>query len=220
MNAINEQELADWLAQHPDFFERHAELLAGIKLVSPHGQRAVSLQERQMEVLRDKHRVLELRLAELLHFGTENDRTQQKLHGWLLRLIALRDAAEFDAVVTEGLRAVFNVPAVAVKVWDGAGASSASFVPDDLLRAYVDSLAQPYCGADAGYGVADWIRIDGAAPASMAVVALRPHGDNAPAAGLLAFGADDARRFQAGIGTDYLRQIGEFASAALARLSA
>ena len=36
-------------AEHPGFFERHAELLATVQLTSPHGQRAVSLQERQMK---------------------------------------------------------------------------------------------------------------------------------------------------------------------------
>ena len=44
----------------PGFFERHAELLASVQLTSPHGQRAVSLQERQMEMLRERIKGLEL----------------------------------------------------------------------------------------------------------------------------------------------------------------
>ena len=52
LQGITEQDIADYLANTPDFFERHAELLASVRLASPHGHRAVSLQERQMDMLR------------------------------------------------------------------------------------------------------------------------------------------------------------------------
>ena len=54
VQGITEHDIANYLANTPGFFERHAELLASIQLTSPHGQRAVSLQERQMEMLREK----------------------------------------------------------------------------------------------------------------------------------------------------------------------
>ncbi|MCB1940190.1 MAG: DUF484 family protein, partial [Rhodocyclaceae bacterium] len=46
-NPITEDDIANYLANTPDFFERHAELLASVHLTSPHSKRAVSLQERQ-----------------------------------------------------------------------------------------------------------------------------------------------------------------------------
>ena len=58
IQGITENDIAEFLANTPGFFERHAEMLATIQLTSPHGQRAVSLQERQMEMLRDKIRGL------------------------------------------------------------------------------------------------------------------------------------------------------------------
>ena len=54
IQGITEADIADYLANTPGFFERHAELLSSVQLTSPHGQRAVSLQERQMEMLRDR----------------------------------------------------------------------------------------------------------------------------------------------------------------------
>ena len=45
MNPITEDDIANYLANTPDFFFRHAELLASVQLTSPHGNRAVSLQE-------------------------------------------------------------------------------------------------------------------------------------------------------------------------------
>uniref|UniRef100_UPI0025EDA9C0 DUF484 family protein n=1 Tax=Ottowia sp. TaxID=1898956 RepID=UPI0025EDA9C0 len=72
MNPITEQDIAEFLIQTPDFFERHAELLTAVQLTSPHGGRAVSLQERQAEMLREKIKVLEQRLMELMRHGNEN----------------------------------------------------------------------------------------------------------------------------------------------------
>ena len=69
MNPITEDDIANFLVNTPDFFERHAEVLAAVKLTSPHGRRAVSLQERQAEMLRDKIRVLELRMMDMLRHG-------------------------------------------------------------------------------------------------------------------------------------------------------
>ncbi|MFM8511223.1 MAG: DUF484 family protein, partial [Betaproteobacteria bacterium] len=54
VQGITEADIANYLAHTPGFFERQAELLATIRLASPHGTRAVSLQERQMEMLRER----------------------------------------------------------------------------------------------------------------------------------------------------------------------
>ena len=51
---ITEDDIAQFLTQTPGFFERHAEVLASVQITSPHGARAVSLQERQAEMLREK----------------------------------------------------------------------------------------------------------------------------------------------------------------------
>ncbi len=59
IQGITEADIANYLANTPGFFERHAELLGTVQLTSPHGERAVSLQERQMEMLRDKLKGLE-----------------------------------------------------------------------------------------------------------------------------------------------------------------
>jgi len=75
-STMNAQDVANYLQAHPAFFEEHAELLAAIQLTSPHSHRAVSLQERQMEILRDKNKHLELKLSDLMRHGNENDRTQ------------------------------------------------------------------------------------------------------------------------------------------------
>ncbi len=76
---MNAQDVAAYLQGHPEFFEEHAEMLAAVQLTSPHSHRAVSLQERQMEILREKNKGLELRLADLVRHGHDNDRTRHPI---------------------------------------------------------------------------------------------------------------------------------------------
>ena len=67
-----------YLTDHPHFFEEHASLLGEVKLSSPLTGRAVSLQERQMEVMRDKYKALELRMSNLMRLASENEAIANK----------------------------------------------------------------------------------------------------------------------------------------------
>jgi uncharacterized protein YigA (DUF484 family) len=79
LHPITEEDIALYLSHNPEFFDRHAELLSSVQLVSPHSRRAVSLQERQAEMLREKIRLLERRVMEIFRHGTENLALSDKL---------------------------------------------------------------------------------------------------------------------------------------------
>ena len=65
--------VADYLKQHPQFFEEYADVVAQIFVPHPHGGHAIPLAERQILALREKNQQLENKLRELIRFGTEND---------------------------------------------------------------------------------------------------------------------------------------------------
>ena len=88
---MNSTDIATYLIQHPHFFEEHAELLSSIKLTSPVMGRAISLQERQMEVVREKYRTLELKLAELMRLADENLDITNKFQVWTRTLLLARN---------------------------------------------------------------------------------------------------------------------------------
>jgi uncharacterized protein YigA (DUF484 family) len=237
---MNDREVAEYLLANPGFFDEHAELLATIRLANPHGKAAVSLQERQMEMLRDKNKHLERRLAELLRYGHENDSIAAKFNRWTMRVMAERDAYALPRAISHGLTDVFDVPQAALRVWDLAEPyAQAEFARQvgEEVRIFANSLATPYCGANTGFEAAQWLipAESGAAQAaaagdaasgsdattqSIALVALRDPraGDDAATFGLLVMGSPDPRRFHDGMATDFLTQIGVLASAALSRL--
>ncbi|MBL8388962.1 MAG: DUF484 family protein [Hydrogenophaga sp.] len=216
---ITEDDIANYLANTPDFFERHAGVLATVQLSSPHSQRAVSLQERQAEMLREKIKGLELRSAEMIRHGQENTAIAERLHRWTRELLLTRDTQELPLVAAREMAAQFNVPQVAVKLWDVAddfaGQDYAQGASEDV-QAFATSLQRPYCGANPGLEAAGWL-IDPGAVASLALIPLRGD-DSAQAFGLLVLGSPDAQRFTPDMGTEFLERMGELTAAALSRL--
>jgi uncharacterized protein YigA (DUF484 family) len=216
---ITEDDIANYLANTPDFFERHASLLAAVQLTSPHGQRAVSLQERQAEMLREKIRGLELKGAEMIRHGNENTTIADKLQRWTRELLLTREARDLPTVATRAIAEQFLVPQVAIKVWDVAPEFAdepfAQGASDDVI-AFASSLMRPYCGANPGLEAAQWLG-DPASAASLALIPLRV-GIAPQAFGLLVLASSDTQRFASDMGTDFLERIGELTSASLSRL--
>jgi hypothetical protein len=219
VDGITEQDIANYLANTPGFFARHAELLASVQLTSPHGQRAVSLQERQMEMLRERIKGLELKIIEMIRNGQDNMAIADRMHQWTMRILLAHDAAGLPQVLLADLQQRFQIPQVALRLCGVAEAygslAEAQPVSDDL-RAFASSLSQPYCGANAGFEASAWFE-PAAAVQSMAMLPLRAAEGDA-AFGLLVLGSPDPTRYSAQMGTEFLARLGEVAGAALARL--
>ena len=134
VQGITETDIANFLAASPGFFERHAELLGSIQLTSPHGQRAVSLQERQMEMLRDKIKGLERQIVEMIRNGQDNVAIADKLHRWTRALMLTANAADLPAVLVSELQHQFQIPQAAIRVWGGALARADPAPPREPAR--------------------------------------------------------------------------------------
>jgi uncharacterized protein YigA (DUF484 family) len=198
---ITEEDIANYLVQTPDFFERHAEVLASVQLSSPHGGRAVSLQERQAELLRDKIRGLERKASDMIRFGHENMGIGDKLQGWTFGLLKAADAGELPTVIARDLALCFDVPQTALRLWDVAPAWEATPFAQgcsDDVKAFATSLVQPYCGSNPGLEAVSWLDEPTEAK-SLALIALREE-PGAPSFGLLVLASPDVRRFQTDMG--------------------
>ena len=225
MTPITEDDIANYLASAPDFFERHAQLLAAVHLTSPHGNRAVSLQERQAEMLRDKIKALESRLMEMIRHGNENMVIADRLQRWTRTLFLTADARELPGKIADEICAQFIVPQAAIRVWGVAAAyaqdSFAQGVSDDT-KLFASSLTAPYCGVNSGFEAAHWLGEPPLAQ-SLAMMSLRDGasgngGNSGPAFGMIVLASPDSQRFQSGMGIDFLERIADLASAALSRL--
>ena len=223
VEGITEADIANYLANTPGFFERHAELLGTIQLSSPHGNRAVSLQERQMDMLREKIKGLEGKIIEMIRHGQENVAIADRLHRWTRALLLTIDPAELPTVLVGELQREFLIPQGGIRLWGAApqfaGEAFATEVSADA-KSFAASLSLPYCGANGGFEAAAWLE-DSATVMSLAMIPLRHTGHSGLPAGtfgLLVLGSPDPTRYSPDMGIDFLQRIGEIASASLSRL--
>jgi uncharacterized protein len=222
MNPITEDDIANYLVNTPDFFVRHAQLLASVQLTSPHGNRAVSLQERQAEMLREKIKALEHRIMDMVRHGNENMVIAERVNRWARALFLVQSGRALPATVVAELQSQFMVPQVALKVWDvdtRYGAEPFAEGVSEDAKSFASSLGQPYCGVNSGFEAVGWLD-DPATAMSVALIPLREGAIDEPgqAFGMLVLASPDPQRFHGGMATDFLEKIAELASAALSRL--
>ncbi len=219
---MTEQDIANYLHANPEFFERQADMLAAVRLISPHSRRTVSLQERQAEMLREKIRMLEGRLIEMIRHGSDNLALSDRMLCWARDLFLIQDADALPQAITESIQLQFAVPQVAIRVWDVApdfaDAAFAQGVSEDA-RLLADSLREPFCGVNSGFEATSWL----AHPAQAVSLALLPLrdlelGTNGPTFGMLVLASPDSQRYTSTMGTEFLARIAEVASAALTPL--
>ena len=214
---LTTDQVAEFLRQNPGFFENHVDILMNLQIPHPHGGRAVSIGERQLVAVREKSKLLEDKLRELIQFGEENDAVGDKVHRLACRLI---EAPGLDAALDTlylDLLDHFAVPHVAVRLWRVAeenpdtkefGAVAAE------MREFVEKMGSPYCGNHAVYESQAWFGESAPHLKSFALVPLRREDVTF---GVLAMASEDPRRFYPEMGTLHLARIGDLVSHALWR---
>jgi uncharacterized protein YigA (DUF484 family) len=208
-----EESIAAYLQHNPDFFERHQALLARLRLPHVRGGSTISLVERQIEVLREKHASLEGKLAELVQVARGNDAIAEKLHRFTRRLLGARERTEAIASTEASLREDFDAfHAVLVLIGEQADLAAQRFVrtvrPDDPnLKSFETLFAsgKPRCGQ-----ARDSQRefLFGSDANDIGSIALVPLGERG-AVGLLAIGSTDRDRFHPGMSTEFLARMGD-----------
>ena len=219
---VDEGAVAHYLQHHTDFFERHPQLLARLRLQHPRNGSTVSLIERQVEVLREKYQALEQKLSEFMHVARGNNLVADKIHHFTRRLIRSGSRTQLMTEVESGLREDFDA-VHAVLVLADQSAADESVAPrlvrhvssqDPAYRSFdtLFSLGKPRCGQIRDSQLEF---LFGSEAQNIGSVALMPLGE--PPIGLLALGSVDRDRFHPGMSTEFLSRMSELITAALAR---
>ena len=220
---LSEQTVHDYLAAHPDYFERHSTLLSSLNLPHASGG-AVSLVERQVSVLRQKEIKLERQLTELIGVARDNGVLAAKIHELTLQLLAAGDLHKTIQSVEEALRAGFGADQ-AVLVLFGEPDAFDDIKAGRFFRVVRrdDAALKPFGtfldGTSARCGrIRDSQRdflFKGDAD-EVGSAALVPLGDGAEI-GFLAIGSTDSDRFHPGMSIDFLARLGDLVAGSLKR---
>ncbi len=214
-----EQQLLELLKDYPDILVRNPALLAELEVPHESGQ-AISLIERQVGVLRDKLRASDKRLRELMDIARGNERLAESRHRLAINLLGSHDLEDVISIVLDELGNELGADFAVVRLLtddnDRLNNKPELFIDKNTeeLKAFSTMLdnRKSLCGHctkeqnDFLFGE-DADQIGSAAVIPMVAGAKL---------GLLGLGSTDERRFSIAMGTEFLTQIGELVSAALA----
>src|SRR5690606_26740111 len=210
-------EVAAWLRRHPGFLKQFPDLALSLVVPREDGPTA-SLASYQLEVLRDKNRELSRRLADLGSNAQINERLAVRTHQLTLALMRQASAADTLKAMAASLEEDFAgdlvsivslqpVPELEQVPWLQVIA-----MDDPRLAPFHDCLTdgEPICGRlqqeqnQVLYGE----RMN-----EVSSTALLP----LPGVRLIAVGSHDPNRFYPGMGTLFLRMMGEALATGLQR---
>ena len=214
---LSVEQVANFLREYPDFFAQHPDVLLNIEVPHPHGGRTVSIPERQLIATRERVRLLESKLAELVKFGEENDALSGKIHTLTLKLIGASDRGKTISTLYLDLLDTFQIPHVSVRLWNVV-MPEVTIAPEFAstateLMQFVDAMDAPYVGAHPVYETNLWFGEHAPHLKSYAMVPLKGE----KVFGLLLLASENSERFYTGMGTMFLSRIGDVFAAALAR---
>ena len=213
---MKSEDVAQYLQEHPQFFNEYADLLADIQINHPQDDKVISLNERQIISLRDRNRVLQDKLLELISFGEENDAIGEKMHRLTIALLAVSNLDELFSALYFSLKEDFAVPFVAMRFWNISkeGNLNLEFSPvSEDVHAIAESLAQPYCGNHIADEIKRWFGENAEHLNSFAMIPL----NTVQTIGLIVLGSPDAERFYPEMGTLHLKRLGELVCTSITR---
>ena len=214
---LSAHEVAAWLRRHPQFLKQFPDLALSLVVPRDDGP-AASLASYQLEVLRDKNRELSRRLQELFGNAQENERLAVRTHQLALALMRQGTAADTLRAMAASLAEDFNGDLVRIVLFERVeGLDDVDWLQvigadDARLASFRDALAdgEPICGRlhpdkhALLYGVrAEEVQSSALLPLS--------------GVGLVTVGSHDPNRFFPGMGTLFLRMMGEALAVALRR---
>jgi uncharacterized protein YigA (DUF484 family) len=205
-----EEQIAAYIIDHPDFFNRHPDALAAIDIPHPTGD-AVSLIERQVRTLRDQAANYRGQLEELITVARENDALAKRLHRLTLALIETRSFDEVLNTLQDELREQFKADAVEMKLFASDQLNAHAHEPGPALFKDFIRRGRPNCGRLDQQKLEYLFGSQAGETGSAALIPLTAP----PLAGVLAIGSRDPERFNEGKSVDFLQRLAEVVSATL-----
>ena len=218
-----EKAVVKYLREHPDFFEQHLDLLAD--MILPHQrQGAVSLVERQLQILREQKDEARKKLNTLINNAKFNEKLSAQINQLILALLDAQDLDDVLDIVQTRLSKDFSADTVVVRLFN-TGHPALAARPDvidwsePVLGAFEKIIRErrPACG-QLKHGQLESLFSDEAGLiASAALIPLVESENSRTCYGMLAIGSHQRDRFRADMGTLFLSQIGNILARVLKR---
>ncbi|GJL81705.1 MAG: hypothetical protein DHS20C01_13390 [marine bacterium B5-7] len=207
-----ERVFAEYLREHPDFFQRHASLLSQLIIPHPSSGQAVSLLERQVMVLREQQSTDQKRLRELISNARENDRLNRRMEKLALYLMGIHSLQTLLDDLPRVLRRIFDLEFTYLR---RIGEENLNDLSDAVTR-HLDEAA---CLSGLSDTDRQWLFNDDADEVkSSALIPLKFAREQTPFA-CIALGSTESSRYHPRTGTLFLVQLQRLISASASQLN-
>lgn len=215
---ISAETVSEYLTAHPEFFAKHPELLETVDLRHKAGT-AVSLIERQVEILRAKNQRLEDRLTRLMDAARSNEKRAESVHRLARTLMRAPSLAAVAVGLRQCMREEFDVDETFVglsaptyKRHDIEGITSLE-AEGKIAKAFENFVRTRLieCGPISESRAKLLFPGAKTLPLSAAIVPL----EKEKSLGMIALGSRDAERFQPRQGKLFLEMTADLVAAAI-----
>jgi len=214
---VTRDHVARYLRTHSDFFTHHLDLIETLAIPHETGV-AVSLVERQVELLRNKNKELDQKLLQLIKVAKDNEKVSQRLHAITLGLVSIRDFDDTLKGIQSLMHADFPGTKVNMRLFDALPSTDVKDCAEMEKSLQKSKLIQDlFSSRRRGVAFLTKRQIENVFDnetekkpiRSAAAVALKKDQQ----LGVLFLGSTDANRFQNGMGTLFLGNLGEILGA-------
>ena len=216
-----EQDMLNYLREHPAFFEKHQDILEGLSLSHETGT-AISLIERQVQILREQKDEQQQQLQSLISTAHNNEKLNNNVNALILELLDASSLSEVLDIIEKRIRADFEADAIVIKLL--ASGNTVLKDHEELTTWQQPALAigekvmtarEPVCGSFNKEQMQ--ALFDDADIQSAGIIPLAKDKDSKNCYGIIAIGSYDPQRFRADMGTLFLSLIGQVLTRILKR---
>jgi uncharacterized protein len=212
-----EETIVQYLQAHGSFFQGKDDLVEKLTLTHPAGQ-AVSLIERQVDILREKNTQINKQLNDLFSIAKGNEDSTQKMHNLILSLLSCHHFHEVASLLQSRLVSEFSIDSVLLKLFsvDHLVVDSNNLICIDEQSAEAKILKkliykrEPVCGYFKQLDNDELQTKQQLDIGSMAVMPLFVDKNNC--FGVLVLGSEDKLHFRVESGTLFLKNLAEVVS--------
>jgi uncharacterized protein YigA (DUF484 family) len=207
---LNEEQIVDYLKNHPDFFLKREDLLTEMQLAQDKGN-AVSLVERQVSVLRDRNTEMRSRLSHLMEHAGKNDELLDKTQALVLTLLETQSLDKLVTTLQDELVAEYDIDYAKLTLFGNKPGIASRMVTADEAYQTIPGLLKnnkATCGVVRDEEAEFLFDKQSPELGSAAVIPL----NYGQALGVLAIGSRDEHYFQSDMGTLFLSYIANIMS--------
>lgn len=192
---LTAEDVARFLAAHPEFFAQHSALFSTLKVPARNHAGVISFADKQISHLQEENRQLKEQLSTLIHNAQRNEIIRQRTYKWACQLIANPQWAQDPDTMENALAALFELDFVRLL--------PAELLPAERIKTYAGALPQAPVQFDLPAGLH-----------SMAYTPLNASQDGS-AQGVLVLASQNPDHFTADMATDFLEHLAALCGAAL-----